>query len=77
MSEFTKDQAEKEADQLNKKALAEIRFCPLLKSTCRPDCVCWSVASIREHKYTNGKIEYSVFRAAGCGNMMFWRECEL
>ena len=43
-------------------------FCPLIRTTCNPSCVCSSDAAVTQTSEFDFQIE-----PRGCANRMFWR----
>ncbi len=73
MKEFkTKQEAETYANGLNINALSELKFCPLIKDRCKPECVCFSHSKERETKYSDKTVKWTVYNEyPGCDNAMF------
>ena len=63
-----KEEAEKKVDYLNKNILP-LKYCPLVKGSCRKDCVCFKEAYV--HKNVKGEFEVLGFR---CSNYMLMGE---
>jgi len=50
------EEAQKVVNELNElSARNTIGFCPLIKDSCRKDCVCYRVAKVAERKTSNTK----------------------
>jgi hypothetical protein len=67
----TEEAAQEKADRLNKHVAPE-KFCPLIKDTCRKDCVCWEPASVIDESGPFATIQ-GPFSIIGfhCTNVMF------
>jgi len=70
---MNKEEAEIEAEQKNEVALR--RFCPLIKDTCRKDCVSFKVATMEETLFYN-EPPSGMFHVTGgyCNSPMLWKE---
>ena len=75
-----REDAEKVANIINQNA-KPTKMCPLVKSFCVKDCVCWREAFVMEKTgfVAEGKFKNvrTFFKVSGfkCGNMMFFGCC--
>ena len=66
----SKEYAQRDVDSMNRSGVYIPRFCPLIKTKCNTDCVCFMPA-----RYTKAPIgtEYYTYEPQ-CTNAMFFTE---